>query len=93
MRTAAIALSIYACVSLVALAAFALDKRRARLGRRRLSEATLHLIELAGGWPGALLAMQLARHKRRKPSYWVITLLIAAIHVAGWALLAGPLWS
>jgi len=92
VRTAAIALSIYAGVSFVALAAFALDKRRARLGRRRVSEATLHVIELAGGWPGALLAMQLVRHKRRKPSYWVITLVIAAIHVAGWALLADWIW-
>ena len=39
------------------------DKRAARLGRARVSEATLHGLALACGWPGALLAQQLLRHK------------------------------
>jgi uncharacterized membrane protein YsdA (DUF1294 family) len=82
-------LAVYLVTSLLALGAFAFDKRRARLGRRRVPEATLHAIELAGGWPGALVAMQLVRHKRRKPSYWLVTLAIAGLHVAGWALALG----
>jgi uncharacterized membrane protein YsdA (DUF1294 family) len=86
---ASLALAVYLVTSLLALAAFALDKRRARLGQRRIRESTLHAIELAGGWPGALLAMQLVRHKRRKPSYWLVTAGIAALHLAAWALALG----
>ena len=82
-------LAIYLVASLLTLGAFAFDKRRARLGRRRVPEATLHALELVGGWPGALVAMQLVRHKRRKPSYWLVTLAIAALHLAAWALASG----
>ncbi len=59
-------LMIYAAMSLVTFAAFALDKRAAVKGLRRTPEATLHTLELFGGWPGALLAMSFVRHKNRK---------------------------
>jgi len=68
---------------LVAFAAFGLDKRRAERGERRVSERTLHLLELLGGWPGALLAMQVFRHKRRKPEFFWITYAIAFGHFLG----------
>ncbi|GAB3507073.1 DUF1294 domain-containing protein [Pseudoxanthomonas daejeonensis] len=56
------------CVTWIA---YALDKHAAQRGRRRTPEATLHLLELAGGWPGALLAQRALRHKTRKHSYRV----------------------
>jgi len=59
----------YAVASVIAFAAYGLDKRAARLGQRRTPERTLHIIELLGGWPGALLAQQLLRHKSSKPSF------------------------
>ncbi len=70
-------------------AAFWLDKRRAARAERRIPERTLHTLELFGGWAGAIAAMLLVRHKNRKVSYWFITALIAAAHVAGalWLLL------
>ena len=76
----------YAAMSLVTFGAFAWDKRSARLGRWRTSERTLHTLELLGGWPGAILAMRLVRHKNRKGRYIAVLALIMAVHLAAWAL-------
>ena len=55
------------------------DKSKAMSGAWRISENSLHLAELLGGWPGALLAQRGLRHKCSKPSYqsvfWTIVLL------------------
>ncbi len=64
-----IVLLIYFGLSLVAFLAYAVDKSAAINGRWRTAEDTLHLLSLAGGWPGALLAQQLLRHKCSKPSF------------------------
>ena len=62
------------------------DKRRARTGGRRVPEASLHLVELLGGWPGALLGTRLFRHKTAKFSYRAAFWLCAAANLAavGW---------
>jgi len=60
---------LYLGASLVAFIAYALDKSAARNDRWRTQESTLHLFALAGGWPGALAAQRLLRHKSRKPSF------------------------
>lgn len=84
-------LVLYGLFSALALLAHGLDKLAARRGGRRVPEATLHLIALAGGWPGSLLAMRLFRHKRRKRAFVALTWLIAASHAALWAwFLSGP---
>jgi uncharacterized membrane protein YsdA (DUF1294 family) len=70
--------------SIVALIAHARDKNAARKGRRRTPERTLHLLELVGGWPGAIIAMLLFHHKTRKPSY----LLVTGVIIAGWIAVA-----
>lgn len=57
-----------------------LDKRYAITARFRIPEATLHLFELMGGWPGSYLAQRFLRHKISKKSYQVIFWLIVAIH-------------
>ena len=76
----------YAVMSLVTALTYAADKLLARRGSgRRVSERTLHLLELLGGWPGALVAQQFFKHKRRKPSFFFVTWLIAVAHVAVWA--------
>ena len=41
-----------------------------------MSEAQLHLLELLGGWPGALLAQRRLRHKCSKRSYQIVFWLI-----------------
>lgn len=70
---------IYLAASFVAFVAYALDKSAARNGGWRTKENTLHLFALAGGWPGALAAQRLLRHKSSKPSFqfvfWVTVIL------------------
>ena len=81
-------LTFYAALSLITFIAFFLDKRRAQLDLRRTPERTLHTLSLLGGFPGALAAMTLVRHKNRKLGFVLITLAAAAAHVlAGTALL------
>lgn len=63
------ALGLYAFLSAWLFALYAFDKAAARAGRRRTAEATLHLLALAGGWPGALLAQRVLRHKTRKQPF------------------------
>ncbi len=62
----------YLAASLAAFLAYALDKSAARSGKWRTKESTLHLIGLAGGWPGALAAQRLLRHKSRKQSFQIV---------------------
>jgi uncharacterized membrane protein YsdA (DUF1294 family) len=66
------ALAYLALISLVTYAAYWHDKRRAQAGASRVSEATLHFLELFGGWPAAYLAQQRLRHKTIKRSYQMI---------------------
>jgi uncharacterized membrane protein YsdA (DUF1294 family) len=73
-----------AWIALASTAAFVMhgfDKRAAIRERRRVPEARLHLLELIGGWPGAILAMLFFRHKVRKATYLVITAAIVALWV------------
>lgn len=70
-RLPLVLLGFYAFVSLIAFAAYALDKSAARSGRWRTAESTLHLLSLVGGWPGALVAQNRLRHKSRKASFLV----------------------
>ena len=62
----------YLAASLAAFLVYALDKSAARSGQWRTQESTLHLIGLAGGWPGALAAQRLLRHKSRKQSFQIV---------------------
>ena len=71
----------YVAVSVVTFVAYGLDKRRAGRADRRIPEIALHLLELCGGWPGALVAQQVFRHKRRKIRYLVVFWLIVALHL------------
>lgn len=77
---------LYASASAASLVTYAFDKRRAARGGRRVPENTLHLLALAGGWPGALLAARLFRHKTRKLSFRLVLWAVIALHVVAWAM-------
>lgn len=78
----------YAGMSLLALVMYAIDKAAAVKGHRRVPENRLHVLELLCGWPGALVAQQLFRHKTRKGSFqfgfWLCVLL--NVTALGWLL-------
>lgn len=72
----------YLVASLLSLIAYALDKSAAKRAAWRTQESTLHLLALAGGWPGALLAQQLFRHKSSKSAFRRIFWLTVLINLA-----------
>ena len=78
-------LLVYALLSVVCLLLYWKDKRQARQQGQRTPEKVLHGVELFGGWPGALLAQQLFRHKTRKVSYQVTFWAIVVVHQVVWA--------
>jgi uncharacterized membrane protein YsdA (DUF1294 family)/cold shock CspA family protein len=59
-------------VSAITYGMYAHDKARAQSAGWRVPESTLHLAEVLGGWPGALLAQRHLRHKCSKTSYQVV---------------------
>ncbi|MFL7965781.1 DUF1294 domain-containing protein [Pseudomonas kielensis] len=77
-------MAAYGIVSVVAFLLYWSDKRKARADAWRTPENVLHALELAGGWPGALLAQQLFRHKTRKVSFQVVFWFIVLLHQVFW---------
>ena len=61
--------AVYVFSSLLAFLLYAKDKSAAKNGSWRTPESTLHLISLCCGWPGALIAQQILRHKSKKQSF------------------------
>ncbi|MBX3352374.1 MAG: DUF1294 domain-containing protein [Phycisphaeraceae bacterium] len=84
----------YALASVVSAALYAIDKRRAvrnasgvRRARSRIPERTLHAADLAGGWPGGLLARRALRHKtdaRAKRRFVWTARAIVCLHALAW---------
>jgi uncharacterized membrane protein YsdA (DUF1294 family)/cold shock CspA family protein len=81
---AVLPLAIYAVASLLTFVHYWRDKHSALKDRWRTPETTLHFFELVGGWPGALVAQQVFRHKTRKLSYQLAFWLIVVLHQAFW---------
>jgi uncharacterized membrane protein YsdA (DUF1294 family)/cold shock CspA family protein len=75
---------IYLVMSLVTFLAYARDKTKAIKNEWRTKESTLHLLELLGGWPGALITQKIIRHKNKKSSFQVAFWMITSIHLAFW---------
>jgi uncharacterized membrane protein YsdA (DUF1294 family)/cold shock CspA family protein len=73
----------YICLSVITFLFYAFDKSAAISRNWRTPENTLHLLSLAGGWPGALIAQQLLRHKTRKQSFVITFWLTVALNVCG----------
>lgn len=78
-------------LSLATYLVYSVDKRRARANARRISESSLHLCALLGGWPGAFLAQRRLRHKSSKIwfqcVFWLIVVsyqLVAVDYLLGW---------
>ncbi|VVM69891.1 hypothetical protein PS662_01742 [Pseudomonas fluorescens] len=77
-------LAAYGIVSVLAFFLYWSDKRKAQTDRWRTPENVLHAVELAGGWPGALIAQQVFRHKTRKISFQLLFWMIVLLHQVFW---------
>lgn len=85
----------YALLSVITFAMYGIDKAAAGKGRRRTPEATLLFAGLIGGWPGALVAQRLFRHKTRKQPFQAIFWcgMVVNCGVLGWLIYSGELAS
>lgn len=70
-----------ALVNLLTWTAFALDKRSAIRGGRRVPERSLLWLAALGGSPAALVARQMLRHKTRKQPFGAVLLAIVCLQV------------
>lgn len=82
---------LYFLLSTATFIAYAVDKSAAAQGSWRTPESTLHTLALAGGWPGALLAQQLLRHKSTKREFRRVFWVTALLNVVGLLVLASPI--
>ena len=85
--------------SVTTFVAYAVDKRAAKAGRdgrgrskrERVSERTLHLLALVGGFVGGVVGRHALRHKTKKPVFAGVLAVSAVLHgaLALWPWLAG----
>ena len=75
-------LFFYAVMSVIAFFAYGLDKRKAKKKKWRTPEAVLLGLGFFGGAVGALLGMNVFRHKTKHFYFWVINFLGLAIQAA-----------
>ena len=81
----------YLALGAVSYLMYRSDKAAAGRGARRTPEGNLHLIDLLGGWPGALIAQQQFRHKTIKQSFQSVFWVTVAVNVVavGWLVSSG----
>ncbi|MGV2842046.1 DUF1294 domain-containing protein [Vibrio cyclitrophicus] len=72
----------YLVIGLVTFFVYAKDKRAAINGNWRVPEKTLHILSVAGGWLGALIAQDKLRHKTQKQPFRAIYWVTVAMNVA-----------
>jgi uncharacterized membrane protein YsdA (DUF1294 family) len=73
---------LYLAASVTTAVVYRMDKSAAQSGGWRTAESTLHILALIGGWPGALIAQSVFRHKSRKTSFRATFLLTVALNCA-----------
>lgn len=81
---------VYLVLSLVTFLTYAFDKSAAETGCRRTPEKTLFIFGLVGGWPGAIFAQQLLRHKLSKRGFQSIFWITVMLNCGALAWLALP---
>lgn len=86
----AIYLLLTVVCSFIAFILYAVDKRRAVKNQPRISQRTLHILSLLGGWPGAYLASRLFQHKTLELMFRFIFWIIIAFHLI---IIAYGVWS
>ena len=75
-------LLLFVAVNLVSFALYGLDKLKAKKGLWRIRESTLLLVAALGGSLGALLGMEVFRHKTKHWQFKVLVPVFLAVHIA-----------
>jgi uncharacterized membrane protein YsdA (DUF1294 family)/cold shock CspA family protein len=81
-------LYVYIISCALCFAGYGFDKQAALSGKWRISETVLILLGLVGGWPGAILAQEVFRHKTRKRSFRAIFWMSVSINILAFPLIA-----
>ena len=81
----------YGAMSVLAVLLYGMDKSAAVNNRWRTQESTLHFVGLVGGWPGALFAQDVFRHKSSKAEFQSVFWVTVVLNCAGlaWLLATG----
>jgi uncharacterized membrane protein YsdA (DUF1294 family)/cold shock CspA family protein len=82
---------LYFTTSIISFFMYWSDKSAARKGRWRIRERSLLLWGLIGGWPGALIAQQLFRHKSSKTGFQISFWGSVAVNCAGFGWILTPI--
>lgn len=77
-------------LSLISYLVYGYDKSQAKTNGWRVPESTIHLLALFGGWPGALCAQHVMRHKIRKASFMGAFWLTVTLNCVALLLLSTP---
>ena len=75
-------LLLLVAVNLVSFTLYGLDKLKAKKGLWRIRESTLLLIAALGGSVGALLGMEVFRHKTKHWQFKVLVPVFFILHIA-----------
>ena len=75
-------LLLFVAVNLVSFALYGLDKLKAKKGLWRIRESTLLLVSALGGSLGALLGMEVFRHKTKHWQFKVLVPVFLVLHIA-----------
>ena len=68
-------------MNLLAFVLYGVDKAKAKRGAWRIPEATLLLVAFLGGSLGALLGMELFRHKTKHAKFKILVPLFLILHI------------
>ena len=74
------AILFYTVMTALTFLCYGRDKKKARKHRWRTPESILLGLGLLGGAVGALLGMQIFRHKTRHWYFWAVNLVAALLH-------------
>jgi uncharacterized membrane protein YsdA (DUF1294 family)/cold shock CspA family protein len=81
---------VYLGLSVLSFVVYATDKAAAKRSANRIPESTLHMLALFGGWPGALLAQQVLRHKSSKVEFRLVFWVTVVLNIIGFLVLCSP---
>jgi len=82
MNISTFALYYFIFINIFSFFIYLYDKVKAIKNRQRVSEKSLHILSVIGGFIGSLLSMMIFRHKIKKIKFMVVYMIIMATWIA-----------